>query len=126
MWSVQVLRKFIMCSTLFAVICGTLAFGKDDTFHVVNIQAGETLNIRMRPDINAPAVGKISAESKGIVRIGECKEWCKVRFKEKDGWVKRSFLALETSGPPVARGTRPVPVEAPAVHQQAQAIPSRS
>ena len=54
--------------------------------------------MRSGPSADAPVIGRIAPDAKGIARAGECREWCHVRYKQMEGWVNRRFLAVEEAG----------------------------
>ena len=94
------LRNIAALLVVFAI---SSAAQTQDSFRVTGVDEGDALNMRSAPKINASVVGKIPAQAAGIVRAGECKSWCRVRYGTVEGWVDRRFLAPEEARPS-ARG----------------------
>ena len=68
-----------------------------DTFRVVNVASNDFLSIRSTPNTDGKLTGKIPPDARGIARVGECKDWCRVRYKGNDGWVNSRYLAPDTA-----------------------------
>lgn len=89
-----------------------------ESFRVVGVAKGDVLNMRSSPNADASSTGAIPADASGIVRVGECKAWCQVRYGETVGWVNRRYLA-----PTKPSAQTPAPAQAPApVPQSADPI----
>ena len=73
--------------------------GSEEVFRVIGVARGDVLNIRVVPKLGAAVVGQVPADATEIVRIGECKAWCRVRYGAVEGWVDRRFLAPKARSP---------------------------
>lgn len=84
---------------LLGILCGSIGMSHvlaaDEVFRVVNVRLNDTLVIRAAPNADAAVRGKIPANAKGVVKTGECKDWCLVRYNRVEGWVNKRFLALD-------------------------------
>ena len=68
------------------------------SFRVAGVVAGDTLNVRSGPSEYHPAVGRISATSRGVQIVGTCRDlWCPIRHGKLSGWVNRFYLAEDVS-----------------------------
>lgn len=87
-----------------------------DTFpagaRVTGVQAGNVVNIRQFPDIAAPVLGQIPADSLHveILALSEDGLWAQVPMPEGIGWVFRRYLTLER-GSDVPPGQIPHPLK---------------
>jgi SH3-like domain-containing protein len=62
---------------------------------VVNVGAGDVLNMRTRPAANASVVARKRHDDCGILVNGPCKgNWCPVEDGHALGWAHRRFLAM--------------------------------
>ena len=65
-----------------------------DLMYVVNVPAGDFLNVRSAPSPTSDLAGTIPPTGIGVQRTGECTgDWCPVKWGHLTGWAKRAFLA---------------------------------
>ena len=76
------------------------------TYRVVNVERGDTLNMRAGPSSAHSVVGSIPPSEAGVRLIGTCREWCQVEYKGVSGWVNRRFLAIEAAVAPFVQRTQ--------------------
>ena len=79
-----------------AILAGVVTLPEarsEDVFRVTGVARDDVLNIRVAPKLGAAVVGKVPADARDIVRVGECQAWCRVRYGSVEGWVDRRFLA---------------------------------
>jgi hypothetical protein len=70
------------------------------TYAVVNVAPDDVLNVRARPDVAAPVVGRIPPFGLGIHISGAGEQvrtavWVPIRYKDLTGWVNRRYLARQ-------------------------------
>lgn len=68
------------------------------TYAVVNVAPDDVLNVRARPDVAAPAVGKVPSYGIGVQIRQEGEQvrksaWVPIRYGDLTGWVNRRYLA---------------------------------
>lgn len=67
-------------------------------FRAADLARGAALTIRERPDTEAPAVGGIPWNARGIRGFGCTNEtpsghtWCRVKYGDAVGWARRRYL----------------------------------
>ncbi len=71
------------------------------TYAVVNVAPDDFLNVRAKPDVASPVVGRIPPFGLGIYicAAGERVRtalWVPIRYKDLTGWVNRRYLARQT------------------------------
>ena len=71
------------------------------TYAVVNVAPDDFLNVRARPDVASPVVGRIPPYGLGIHISAAGKHvrtahWVPIRYKDLTGWVNRRYLARQT------------------------------
>lgn len=68
-------------------------------FRVVNVSAGDVLNIRAEPNARAAIVGRFERTQVGIEVVGlsEDRRWGLVRIDEGIGWTSMRYLQAERS-----------------------------
>lgn len=72
--------------------------GRIERYRVVNVPAGDVLNIRAQPFATAAIVAAIQANGRGVYRIGACqRSWCVIRHDGQTGWVNATYLEPEPS-----------------------------
>jgi SH3-like domain-containing protein len=67
------------------------------SYRVVYVAPDDVLNIRSGPSVGYPVVGMIPPRGRGVRIVGECDEWCPVRYNGASGWVNGRYLAAEPS-----------------------------
>ena len=65
-------------------------------FDVTGVAAGDTLNIRERPDPSAPVIGTLPPEATGVEVVAERSGWAQVNTAGRRGWVNSRFLRYRT------------------------------
>jgi len=85
---VTTLRTIAGC-VLLALALTSSASAEDEIFRVTNVKIDDSLNIRQTPSSDAPITGTVPWNGTQILRIGECHEWCRIRYKTVEGWVNR-------------------------------------
>lgn len=70
-----------------------------ETWRVTGVAPDDVLNIRETPDPNAPILGRIPPDARGIRGFG-CEdagpggqEWCRVKYGDAVGWVRGRYLS---------------------------------
>lgn len=63
---------------------------------VTGVTAGDTLNIRERPDAKAAVVATLPAGARGVEVVAERRGWALVSTPERSGWVNARYLKLRT------------------------------
>ncbi|MGI9422798.1 MAG: SH3 domain-containing protein, partial [Hyphomicrobiaceae bacterium] len=67
-------------------------------FRVVGVEANDRLNIRENPDSDSAIVARIPPFATGIRMLGSCvAEWCKIRYRNRRGWVHTAYVAPEAN-----------------------------
>jgi len=107
---------FVRLRMLVALVASLTAASalaqSEQLFSVVGVAKGDVLNMRAEPNGDARVVGRIPRSASGIVRIGDCNDWCHVRYDGKVGWVSRRHIAeiptRATREPPVPVSIDPV------------------
>ena len=61
-------------------------------FDVTGVDADDVLNIRERPDGDAPIIGTLRPDATGIEVVGEHGAWMQVNTAERSGWVHGRYL----------------------------------
>jgi SH3-like domain-containing protein len=114
---------------LFLVMLSCLILGQQpagaqegaSTFRVVGVAYDDVLNIRSGPSMGHAIVGVIPPRGRGVRIVGECEEWCPVRYNGASGWVNRYFLLAEPAEASYDRGyaaAEPAPVRPARKHAQ--------
>jgi hypothetical protein len=95
------------CLANFAGISPANATSGPGCLRVVNIPAGDVLNIRKRPDASSPVTGRIDPAQQGIINLGAAcqprnlpwgSRWCPVWYftgspnDPVKGWIKARFV----------------------------------
>lgn len=94
------------------VLSAAGSHAQTDAFRVINVASGDFLAMRAAPNAEAKLVGKIPPDAKNIIRIGQCTDWCRVRYEGREGWVNRRYLAVTTTVDlPAKLGTSRNPLE---------------
>ena len=95
-----------------SAIASTAVLGQSLEFRVAGVAKNDVLNMRAAPNADASVVSRIPPSASGIVRLGDCNEWCHVRYQGKVGWVSSRYIAEVpapvTPEPPVAVSTDPI------------------
>lgn len=79
-----------------------------ETYRVVNVGAGDWLNMRGGPSSSFPVVGTIPRDATDIEKPGPCVgNWCTIVYRGTLGWVNVRYLAVvrETGGSTASPGT---------------------
>jgi len=70
------------------------------SFRVAGVDEDDILNVRSGPSQHYASVGGLPPEGRGVKIVGPCRaDWCPIKHGHLTGWVNRTFLAEETSGP---------------------------
>lgn len=65
-------------------------------FRVVGVEAHDKLNIREQPDSDSTVIARIPPFATGIRMLGSCvAEWCRIRYRNRRGWVHTAYVAPE-------------------------------
>lgn len=85
-----------ICTILFA----TSAAQADVAYSVFGVRPGDTLNMRVQPNPNAPVVQTIAHDAEGIALTSKTAQgnWTEVTFRRKRGWVNARYLGLGSPG----------------------------
>lgn len=65
-------------------------------FDVTGVAADDVLNIRQLPDADAPIIGTLSPDAKGIEVVEDTGGWGRVNSGEGSGWVSMRYMAYRT------------------------------
>ncbi len=65
-------------------------------FDVTGVAADDVLNIRARPDADAPVIGTLTPTATGIEVVAEQDGWAQINAHEHAGWVNATYLAYRT------------------------------
>jgi SH3-like domain-containing protein len=110
-----------------ALACGMVAAvgaaaAEGQIYRVVGVEEGKTAHMRSRPSHRARPVGYVPGGARAILVRPCLRNWCRVRYKKKTGWVSRSLLkpeiaeagarTLSGEGHPFSRQEETGPVEA--------------
>jgi uncharacterized protein YraI len=83
-----------------ALLTGS-ALAAQETYRVVGIARGDSLNIRERPDADSPVVGQIPPNARRLRGFG-CTDdtpsrqaWCRIKYRDNVGWVRHNFLRYD-------------------------------
>ncbi|TXL80437.1 SH3 domain-containing protein [Vineibacter terrae] len=84
-----------------APVPATAQDSSPSSWAVTGVSAGRTLNLRAQPSPSSESVGAVPRDARGLANLG-CRElpdqpaalkrWCRVRYKNAEGWVARRFL----------------------------------
>jgi len=75
---------------------------KQSLHRVANVSPRDVLNVRGGPSAEAPVVGTLEPETRGIALTGTCQmRWCPMSHGRVAGWVNAAFL--EPEGAPLVR-----------------------
>jgi uncharacterized membrane protein len=81
---------------------------------VSDVAADDMLNIRSRPDANAPVIGALAPDAQDVevVRLSQDGRWALVNLAEQSGWAAVAYLTAQDSPPDAERplncsGTEP-------------------
>lgn len=82
---------------LLSLVTAAIA-AADVEYSVSNVRAGDTLNMRVRPDPRAPIVVTIPFDATGINLTGKTApgDWVEATYNRKRGWVNARFLGFGT------------------------------
>jgi len=70
------------------------------SFRVAGVDEDDILNVRSGPSAQYASVGGLPPEGRGVKIVGPCRDdWCPIKHGRLSGWVNRTFLAEESSGP---------------------------
>lgn len=91
------MRLAAVSSLLWTLAGPALATTDGVCFHMANVPAGDTLNLRADPSAKARIVGRYANSSEVIIaKAGRCGRWCKVSMSDGDGtrwgWVNARYL----------------------------------
>jgi SH3-like domain-containing protein len=64
-------------------------------YKVTGMEITGRLFVKDYPSDEADDVGAIPAFASGLVQIGDCKDWCHIRFLGTVGWVNSQFITPE-------------------------------
>ncbi len=108
--SLSALLTCIGLSVTLAPVPATAQGSTPASWSVTGVSAGRTLNLRAQPSSSSESVGAVPHDARGLANLG-CRElpdqpaalkrWCRVRYKNAEGWVARRFLK-EDAGPSTA------------------------
>ena len=93
-------RSLALAGLALALIANAAA-AAPESFRASDIQPGEFLSIRERPDADAPALGRIPWNGRRIRGFGcttdtpSGRTWCRVKYGEALGWARRRYLQPE-------------------------------
>lgn len=93
-----------MRAGLFAVVLALIAgpalatpeYTLPTLFDVTGVAAGDTLNIRERPDASAAVIGTLAPDATGVEVVAERSGWAQVNTGGRRGWVSSRFLRYRT------------------------------
>jgi hypothetical protein len=94
---------------------------------VTGVSAGRTLNLRAQPSPSSESVGAVPHDARGLANLGcrdqpdqpaALKRWCRVRYKNAEGWVASRFLK-EDPGPQTTAAPKAAAPQAPTAPQTA-------
>ena len=82
----------IILASLVAATIALAAVG----YSVINVRAGDALNMRAQPNPSAPIVLTIPHDASGILLTGRrsAGDWVEVTYQRRRGWVNARFLGL--------------------------------
>ncbi len=67
-------------------------------WRVVNVDEDDVLNVRTEPFAEAPIVGRIPPDARGVKPLGTCSGgWCPVSWSSHEGWVHSAYVARDTA-----------------------------
>jgi uncharacterized protein YgiM (DUF1202 family) len=117
----------LLWPALFAIGAPLLASAQGhgpDYWAVTGVNANDALNLRVAPNADSKAIGRIPYNARGVRNIGcpnevtfeqwlrmtqpqrdksQRSRWCQVEYNGQKGWVAGRFLT-EDAAPPVAKG----------------------
>lgn len=88
--------------------------GGPDSWKVTGVAANDVLNVRAQPNASSPIVGTVPPDGRGLANLGctgipdfaqwqrlserakrnaGAQRWCRVRYRDTEGWVRGKFLA---------------------------------
>lgn len=88
--------------------------GGPDSWAVTGVAANDVLNIRAQPNPSARIVGAVPPDGRGLANLGctgipsfaqwermserarrtaGANRWCRIRYRDTEGWVRGKFLA---------------------------------
>jgi hypothetical protein len=112
---------------MFAVCAPLLASAQShgpDTWAVTGVKSNDALNLRVAPNADSRAIGRIPYNARGVRNFGcpndvtfeqwlrmtqaqrdkaQRSRWCQVEYNGQKGWVAGRFLK-EDAAPPAAKG----------------------
>ena len=91
------MRRALFAALLLAAdpVAAQPEFSLPTLFDVVDVGAGDVLNIRAAPDAGSEIIGRLKSDDRAIEVVGldATGHWGRVNVGERAGWVAMRFLA---------------------------------
>lgn len=89
-------RSFIIASLLVGVLGLGQAWAAN-TYKIVGVVAGDTLNLRQQPGVNSKVLYKLPANASSISMTGRTMQvgktrWAEIKYQGKVGWVNQRYV----------------------------------
>ena len=91
-------------------VCAVPAASRADEYRVVNVDRGDSLNVRAGPAVGFPVIGRLPHNARGIRMLRACVgTWCPISKGSVIGWANMRFLAPDTGSAEAGPETTAVP-----------------